>query len=204
MFIGFMQNMKASQEILLLLLLAVGLSQSQRDNTNEDSKTQCKSIDEIPMCVGVGYHAAGLPNFRSQNDVNNINQELKLYDSLIKTNCSNALAYFLCSVYAPLCYYKQKNSVYKAYTLPPCRSLCEQADSECRATVIQQNYPWPPGPHLDCSKYPTKQDAKGMCFGPDDPSTLPPMKVKSKFSVTCVENKPHENITLYFHRANQL
>ncbi len=162
-----------TQVTLLLLLLAVGLSQS-RHTTNENDKMQCKSIETIPMCAGIGYSFTGLPNLRNQDDVNDINQELETYNALIESNCSTALVHLLCSVYAPLCYSITIKNVYTAHILRPCQNLCEYVDMGCRAVVEQQGYTWPPGPHLDCHNYPKYED--GLCFGPRDPSSIPPLK----------------------------
>lgn len=160
-------NMRASQVTPLLLLLTIGLGQSRY--TDEDSKTQCKLIEEIPMCAEIGYSNTGLPNILHQDNVDEINSELESYNALIRSNCSNALIYLLCSVYAPFCFSMYVRNVYTVLTLPPCQNLCKEVEVGCRATVEQANLPT----HLDCSKYPKYG---GLCFGPSDPSTLPPIE----------------------------
>ena len=121
------------------------------------------------MCAQMRYQIGAFPNFKQQFSPDEANNELVDFTQLLNSKCSNALIYLLCSVYAPYCYNTTEKNVVRTKALPPCRSLCEYVSEGCANVVREQGHIWPPGPHLNCSNYPTS----GLCFGPSDPSTLP-------------------------------
>ena len=158
--------------LCLLIVAHMSLSAVIDRKMDGQDKHRCVPLKDIPMCSKMGYHSGAFPNFNQQFSPDEANTELVHFTRLINSKCSNALVYLLCSVYAPLCYNTTEKNVVRAKALPPCRNLCEYVSEGCADVVRGGGHVWPPGPHLNCSNYPTPGHNR-PCFGPRDPSTLP-------------------------------
>ncbi|XP_078354454.1 low-density lipoprotein receptor-like [Oculina patagonica] len=99
----------------------------------------------IPLCQGVGYNFTSFPNFLRQRTQEEAALELNKFFPLVKVGCSDDLAFFLCSVYAPVCTPFQT-------PVPPCRSICYSAKHGCEASMKRFGFTWPE--ILTCSKFP--------------------------------------------------
>ncbi len=177
--------MRASRVTMILLaVVAVGSSLSRsRVIEDSNSKAECKSIEEIPMCAGLGYEAFALPNILKQDSISQINTELS---ALIgATQCSNALVYFLCSLYAPFCFNMHFNGENVAQTLSPCRNLCLYVREGCIDDIQRLELS-----HLNCAEYPDG----GLCFGPSNFSIFDPIEVHTKEGILILE--AHECMSL--------
>lgn len=161
-------------------------SPNSRPSVNEDSRTERKSIKEIPMCAEIGYKAFGLPNIFDQDNTSIINAELKQFYPLIATQCSNILVHLLCFVYTPFCYdMLSENGEIVTEILPPCRNMCEHVREGCIDTIKDLGRSWPQ--NLNCTEYPEYKEPIKMCVGVKDPSTLPPIEVHTEEGILTLE-----------------
>lgn len=126
----------------------------------------------IPLCQGLPYDTTILNRGMQQNAV----LELQLFYPLVKAACSDDLAFFLCSVYAPICTLSQT-------TIPPCRSLCSSARRGCEDVVRNFGFTWPE--KLNCERFP--EFGESLCVGdPGEPTPQPPTtdSARGKFDLT--------------------
>ena len=90
---------------------------------------------------------------------------MQQFKTLIDTNCSHQLRFFLCSMFVPMCSEKVSDPI------PSCQSVCFEARDSCRPVLQTVNLDWPPS--LNCSRLPVK-----LCMDPSgaDGSSAPPKK----------------------------
>ncbi|KAM7532654.1 hypothetical protein Aperf_G00000130653 [Anoplocephala perfoliata] len=118
---------------------------------------------EISECKNLFYNFTAFPNLVGQESQLDARHQLQTFKPLITYKCSNHLAFFLCSVYAPMC------DVNTNHLIGPCRPLCERVRKRCSPVLKIFNFDWPA--NLNCSRFPEKNTVGGiMCMkGPDIP-----------------------------------
>ena len=136
------------------------------DVTNPPEVYRCENISQIEICSQVGYSFGTFPNWREQETQFLANSELEQFRPLIESVCSNAIVHLLCAVYAPFC---DPTSRFAQTRLPPCRELCDFVRMGCEDDLNRYDLAWPP--HLDCDRYPTK-DEFPLAFCHDNPEQL--------------------------------
>ncbi|VDN22602.1 unnamed protein product [Dibothriocephalus latus] len=116
---------------------------------------------EIPECQNTFYNFTGLPNLVGQESQVDARHQLQTFKPLITYKCSNQLAFFLCSVYAPMC------DVNTHHLIGPCRPLCERVRKRCSPVLRIFDFDWPA--NLNCSRFPERNTVGGaMCMeGPE-------------------------------------
>nr|CDS25515.1 frizzled [Hymenolepis microstoma] len=121
------------------------------------------NLIEIPECKNLFYNFTAFPNLVGQESQIDARHQLQTFKPLITYKCSNHLAFFLCSVYAPMC------DVNTNHLIGPCRPLCERVRKRCSPVLKIFNFDWPA--NLNCSRFPEKNTVGGiMCMkGPDIP-----------------------------------
>lgn len=122
-------------------------------------------MESIPTCEPlkhIGWANVSFPNFRNHRTPVEAQNELDEFQALMQTQCSNALPFLLCSIYAPFC-----DSDYPQLRLRPCREMCVYVRDQCESNL-------PPGfslpEHLDCDDpelFPMRS-AGDVNFCPDD------------------------------------
>ena len=85
------------------------------------------------------------PNFFRHDSQDEAALEIQQFSPLVQVNCSPDLAFFLCSLYAPLCSTLDSPP-------PPCRSLCSRVKSGCLPILEKYGYGWPDS--MACEKFP--------------------------------------------------
>ena len=129
--------------------------------------SRCVIVSQIPFCSNLNYSKAHFPNFRGHDSPAEANSELRDFNDLVNTNCSNAIVHLLCAVYAPFCYVEEKQGTIK---LHPCIELCQHVRSGCESVVNSYGLDWPP--HLDCNNSDIYKSSSEFTYCPDDLSTL--------------------------------
>ncbi|EUB58859.1 Frizzled-4 [Echinococcus granulosus] len=158
--------------LLLLLLASLNIARGQNANLYTSSDTygpvgqqRCfrPTRIEIPECKNLFYNFTAFPNLVGQETQLDARHQLQTFKPLITYKCSNHLAFFLCSVYAPMC------DVNTNHLIGPCRPLCERVRKRCSPVLKIFNFDWPA--NLNCSRFPEKNTVGGvMCMkGPDIP-----------------------------------
>ena len=117
------------------------------------------------------------PNFFRQKTQEEAAVEVHQFFPLVKVNCSPDLAFFLCSLYAPLC---------SSLDTPPlpCRELCLRVQRGCLPLLKRFGFNWPES--MTCDKFPTG-GTEAVCI--DTPNavevtTPPPFPTKGTRSLT--------------------
>ncbi|KAL9950470.1 hypothetical protein ACROYT_G042968 [Oculina patagonica] len=105
---------------------------------------KCEPV-KIPLCTGVWYNDTIFPNILNQTTQEEAAPEVHQFLSLVKARCSDDLAFFLCSVYAPVCTVLET-------PVPPCRSLCNSAKHGCEDLMNRFGFTWPE--KLSCNRFP--------------------------------------------------
>ena len=127
-------------------------------------------MSQIPFCAplrSLGWGDASFPNFRGQERPSDAQEELQDFQPLIQVQCSNALGYLLCAIYAPYC-----DPDYPQLRLKPCKELCQHVRSTCEDNTRTFEYKWPK--HLDCDNstmYPARNSGI-VNFCPDNIAEL--------------------------------
>ena len=86
-----------------------------------------------------------LPNFFQHNTQEEAALEIHQFWPLVEINCSPELAFFLCSLYAPLCSTLDSPP-------PPCRGLCSRVKTGCLPIIEKYGFTWPET--MACEKFP--------------------------------------------------
>ncbi|VDD82311.1 unnamed protein product [Mesocestoides corti] len=157
--------------VVILLLCTVELTRSQvshiyqSDTYGPVGQRRCyrPTRIEIPECKNRFYNFTAFPNLVGQETQMDARHQLQTFKPLITYKCSNHLAFFLCSVYAPMC------DVNTNHLIGPCKPLCERVRKRCSPVLKIFNFDWPA--NLNCSRFPEKNTVGGtMCMeGPDVP-----------------------------------
>ena len=114
---------------------------------------KCESVT-IPLCLGLQYNSTLFPNMLKHRTQEEAALEVHQFFPLVKVGCSNDLAFFLCSVYAPICTVLET-------PVPPCRHLCDSARDGCEALMKRFGFTWPES--LSCEKFPKMGEE--ICVG---------------------------------------
>ena len=103
----------------------------------------------IPLCQGLEYNATIFPNMLNHKSQEEAALEVHQFYHLVKAGCSDDFAFFLCSMYAPIC--TGLNT-----TAPPCRSLCNSAKHGCEDLMKRFGFTWPE--RFSCDRFPKLGD----------------------------------------------
>nr|KAF6325050.1 membrane frizzled-related protein [Myotis myotis] len=107
----------------------------------------CEPI-RVEMCLGLSYNATAFPNIwigmATQEEVMEV---LRAYESLARLPCYPRFRRFLCGLLVPCC--TPLGSV-----LPPCRSVCQEAEHWCQSGLALLGTPWP----FNCNWLPEATD----------------------------------------------
>ena len=115
----------------------------------------------IPLCMGLPYNTTKFPNMLNHQTQQEAALEVHQYFPLVKIGCSNYLAFFLCSVYAPICTVLET-------PVPPCRQLCNNARDGCEKLMTAFGFTWPEP--LSCEKFPSFGEGE-ICVGENTTSS---------------------------------
>lgn len=111
------------------------------------------------------------PNFFRHKTQEEAALEVHQFFPLVKVNCSPDLAFFLCSLYAPLC---------SSLDTPPlpCRELCLRVQRGCLPVLRRYGFNWPDS--MTCDKFPTRQEGVVCMDTPNavEVTTPPPLPTK--------------------------
>ena len=114
------------------------------------------------------------PNFFRHQTQEEAALEVQQFWPLVQVNCSPELAFFLCSLYAPLCSTLDSPP-------PPCRSLCSRVKSGCLPILVKYGYAWPDS--MACEKFPERLGDE-VCLDRPSPkvvtaATQPPLRTEA-------------------------
>ena len=114
----------------LILVVSCQLKSAQSvDIAVHSPKRRCQKIT-IPMCqMTLPYSTTELPNSLGHYSQKIVHRSLEIYSSLMHTNCSKDLAFFLCAYHLPVCM-----SGF-AEPIRPCRSVCEKVKADCAGAI---------------------------------------------------------------------
>ncbi|XP_004585302.2 membrane frizzled-related protein isoform X1 [Ochotona princeps] len=108
----------------------------------------CEPV-QVEMCLGLSYNTTAFPNIwvgmATQEEVGEV---LRGYKSLTSLPCYQHFQRLLCGLLVPRC--TSLGSV-----LPPCRSVCQEAERQCQSGLALLGIPWP----FNCNRLP---EAAGM------------------------------------------
>ncbi|EGV96911.1 Membrane frizzled-related protein [Cricetulus griseus] len=117
------------------------LATYQAINTSE--KPACEPV-QVEMCLGLSYNTTAFPNIwvglGTQSEVVDI---LRGYKSLTSLPCYQNFRRFLCGLLVPHC-------TPLGTVLPPCRSVCQEAEQQCQSSLALLGTPWP----FNCNRLP--------------------------------------------------
>ncbi|XP_076780941.1 membrane frizzled-related protein isoform X3 [Arvicanthis niloticus] len=103
----------------------------------------CEPV-QVEMCLGLSYNTTAFPNIwvglATQTEVTDI---LRGYKSLTSLPCYQAFQRFLCGLLVPRC-------TSLGTILPPCRSVCQEAEQQCQSSLALLGTPWP----FNCNRLP--------------------------------------------------
>ena len=138
------------------LLWSTDWCTSQLTDIPPPSNAQCLPFTSV-FCKDIGWENATFPNLLGISNPQTIESELSLFSQLYTTGCSNALVYFICTLYYPPCSIESSFFV----TLKPCRELCQYVNCTCDATVKSFGAQWPREFH--CSNFPASLQQQ-LCY----------------------------------------
>ncbi|XP_055963658.1 membrane frizzled-related protein [Sorex fumeus] len=108
----------------------------------------CEPV-RVEMCAGLSYNSTAFPNIwggvATQAEVAEV---LRGYQSLTSLPCYPHFRRLLCGLLVPHC--TPLGSV-----LPPCRSVCQEAEHQCQSGLAHLGTPWP----FNCDRLP---EAEGV------------------------------------------
>ncbi|XP_004456315.1 membrane frizzled-related protein [Dasypus novemcinctus] len=103
----------------------------------------CEDI-QVEMCIGLSYNTTAFPNIwvglATQGEVVEV---LRGYESLTSLPCYQAFRRLLCGLLVPRC-------ALLGSVLPPCRSVCQEAERQCLPSLALLGTPWP----FNCNRLP--------------------------------------------------
>uniref|UniRef100_A0A8C3WXZ4 Membrane frizzled-related protein n=1 Tax=Catagonus wagneri TaxID=51154 RepID=A0A8C3WXZ4_9CETA len=103
----------------------------------------CEPV-QVEMCVGLSYNTTAFPNIwvgmATQEEVAEV---VRGYKSLTSLPCYQNFRRLLCGLLVPHC--TPLGSV-----LPPCRSVCQEAERQCQSGLALLGTPWP----FNCNRLP--------------------------------------------------
>ena len=137
--------------------------------------SQCEPITSLlPTCANVGWQNATFPNLLGHANQEEAYDELKDFDRLIETKCSNKLVHFLCALYAPVCISNSgEYSSDGTITMQPCRSLCEEVSADCGPSLANMSYDYEWLKDFTCERFPS--ECESACVNVPDNVPMPDM-----------------------------
>lgn len=117
----------------------------------DQTHASCEAI-RIPLCKNLPYNITIMPTILNHLNQEDAGLELSRFSSLVESQCSPYLRFFLCVIYAPVCTVLEE-------AIPPCRSLCTKARDGCESSMERLRMGWPA--RLACENFPPA----GMCVG---------------------------------------
>nr|XP_015841864.1 membrane frizzled-related protein isoform X1 [Peromyscus maniculatus bairdii]XP_042136677.1 membrane frizzled-related protein isoform X1 [Peromyscus maniculatus bairdii] len=103
----------------------------------------CEPV-QVEMCLGLSYSTTAFPNIwvglATQAEVVDI---VRGYKSLTSLPCYQSFRRFLCGLLVPRC-------TPLGTILPPCRSVCQEAERQCQSSLALLGTPWP----FNCNRLP--------------------------------------------------
>ncbi|VTJ51402.1 Hypothetical predicted protein [Marmota monax] len=103
----------------------------------------CEPI-QVEMCIGLSYNTTAFPNIwvgmATQEEVVDV---LRGYKSLTSLPCYQNFRRLLCGLLVPRC-------TLLGSVLPPCRSVCQEAERQCQSGLALLGTPWP----FNCNRLP--------------------------------------------------
>ena len=160
------QNLLISKFTLFVTVLSVCLPFAL-------SAQKCEPLT-IPLCTGLKYNMTTFPNRLKHRTQDEAGLEVHQFFPLVKVRCSEDIAFFLCSMYAPICTLLET-------PLPPCRRLCERARDGCLELMHSFHFTWPES--LACEKLP-KFGGDELCVGENTTESVGPTKPSYNSTVT--------------------
>jgi len=137
-----------------LLLSLFSLASSQQLN--------CQSMEQVSLCQHMPYNTSMFPNILNHRNILEATKHLDNFSplrALVKLECSKDLAFFLCTVFIPVCV--------KYGPIQPCKSLCERARKGCGGIMKKFGFIWPD--FLRCDRYPEKKERENvLCVDEND------------------------------------
>ncbi|XP_048881024.1 secreted frizzled-related protein 4-like [Brienomyrus brachyistius] len=117
----------------------------------------CETIN-IPMCKSMPWNITRMPNHLHHSTQENAILAIGQYEELVDFNCSPALRFFLCAMYAPICTLEFLHD-----PIRPCKSVCQTARDGCEPVLRRYNHSWPDS--LACDDLPVYD--RGVCISPE-------------------------------------
>ena len=139
-----------SHKALLVSLFLVVLTKAQLTTS---AHSRCETVS-IPFCKRLGYNQTIFPNNLDHENHEEAMADASEFKSLVESECSKDIVYFLCSLYSPVC--TQMGSA-----LPPCKSLCKSARNGCEQLMNNYGFRWPD--RFNCNRFPTSNEK--LCVG---------------------------------------
>ena len=118
----------------------------------------CEPIS-VPLCRSLPYNLTRFPSTLHLSQ-STAGKNLQKYDSLIRTNCSKYLMFFLCTQSLPICLEAEG----LPHPIMPCRSVCQKVKQDCMPAIRRLGGTEWPRDH-DCSLLP--EDRAAVCLSPD-------------------------------------
>lgn len=110
----------------------------------ETSRSTCETIT-TSFCKDLPYTETLLPGILGHKTQEEAKLALEVFSPLVHYGCSPHLKQFLCSVYFPKCM--------SGKAVTPCRTLCEQARTDCGPLLNSVGLVWPE--NLKCEAFTT-------------------------------------------------
>ncbi|XP_078701261.1 frizzled-8-like [Branchiostoma floridae x Branchiostoma belcheri] len=140
-------DLRALAVVWLVMLARVSTTVAIKDKI-------CEEVT-IPMCKGI-YNYTYMPNkFHHQNQ-EEAGLEVHQFWPLVEIQCSPALKFFLCSMYAPICLEDYD------HPLPVCKNVCQMAKDGCAPIMSQYQFAWPE--RFECDDLPEQGDPDRLCM----------------------------------------
>ena len=146
------------------------------DTISPTSKQRVCEPLTIPLCQGLEYNHTMFPNMLNHKSQEEAALEVYQFYPLVTVGCSKDLAFFLCSVYAPICTFKT--------VVPPCRSLCNSAKDGCEALMNRFGFTWPES--LKCDRFPELGEEICVTENLNSTTLQPPASKTSKCNIGLV------------------
>ena len=133
-------------------------------NSSVNNEVVCRPRAHVlSQCESFQYQTA-LPNLRGQTILSEIEEEFLQFEMLFRYNCSNALLFLLCGIYAPFCGSNSPNIT--PVVVKPCRNICTHVYNGCVSVLNEFQLQV-----LTCENFPRSNEE--VCFGPSNPLDIP-------------------------------
>jgi secreted frizzled-related protein 5 len=156
-------------------------------SSDNSATNKCVDIPKnFPLCYGIQYSSMRLPNLLDHETLDEIIEQSTAWQSLVQLHCNPNTQLFLCSVFAPVCLPNLDKPI------KPCKSLCEEVQSNCESRMQQYGFPWPE--MLRCDRF----EDNDMCIKPHNAASARHNPVCK----SCSQASTFENILDNFCRAS--